>query len=178
MLKENHIACAQLVTTSIALVEHQTPLEAIPFLVGSYLGADLPDVDHPYNHLHQSLQRLHLCPDFKHRGITHTLWVVLILTGLTLWTAHISPIYISNFLFGLTLGYTIHLIIDDFSKQGIMWLYPLSKYHTTAHGYEYKKRKHYMPLYRTGGTFEFYVGLIVRLAWYYLSFKLYFMWLK
>ena len=54
---------------------------------------------------------------------------------------------------------------------------PLSKYQTTRNGYEYKKRKHFVPLYRTGGTFEFYVGLIARLAWYYLSFKLYLTWL-
>lgn len=177
MLKQNHIACAQLVTTGIALAEHQAPLVAIPFLVGSYLGADLPDIDHPYNHLHQTLTRIHLCLNFKHRGITHTLWMLLILSGLTWIATDCWPGYITNFLFGLTLGYAIHLVIDDFSKQGIMWLYPLSKYQTTRNGYEYKKRKYFIPLYRTGGTFEFYVGLIARLAWYYLSFKLYLMWL-
>src|SRR5690554_7007684 len=53
-----------------------------------------------------------------HRTFTHTLWAVLVLG--------ILSVFVDNgYLYMLTLGYTLHIVEDTFSRQGICWLYPL-----------------------------------------------------
>lgn len=80
------------------------------------LGTILPDIDSPNSTIGKYVKPIsELIP---HRTITHTLWAVLLLGGLTWW-------FESIYLLALTLGYTLHILEDSFSKQGIRWLYPI-----------------------------------------------------
>lgn len=186
MIRQNHIAVAQCTMTACVYAAHVKPLIAIPLLCGSYFGSDFPDIDHPKNHLNITLQRLHLgwlLPK-KHRGLYHTIWPVIALSFLTYFLfkhatsnfEHVCAI----FLFGFTFGYLIHLIIDNFSYQGVLWLYPFTHWQVsnTGHFYKARHRNRVIPwefskkgLYRTNGTFELYFGLFCRICWYLLTIK-------
>ena len=82
-------------------------------IVVSWLAAALPDMDN-------------YVPIFKHRGITHTIWVVGLLSLGTYYLA--SNIYLFSIALGFTLGYFSHLLADAYSIAGVAWLYPFTRY--------------------------------------------------
>lgn len=175
MLKQNHIAVTQCAATALALGGAVHLSETLPFLVGSYFGSDLPDVDHPQNHLHQTLRRLHLISDnLEHRTWTHTIYPIIPMVLIWIFCGfgkNVNLYPIANFALGLAFGYFMHLLIDDFSIQGVLWLYPFQQWTISKNGHPYKKRKRKMKLYHTGGQFEFYFGLIARILWYWMSIR-------
>lgn len=179
MLKQNHIAVTQCAATFLVLNDCIAYSEALPFLVGSYFGSDLPDVDHPNNHLHQTLRKLHLISDHtNHRGLTHTIYPVILFVIIWLGWLHSSNVFlipVANFFGGLAFGYFMHLLIDNFSIQGVLWFYPFQTWMISKNGHPYKYRKYKVPLYRTGGNFEFYFGLIARILWYIMSVRWFYM---
>lgn len=183
MIKPNHIALAQMVTTSGIVLCSPHPSVAIPILVGSYFGSDLPDIDHPKNRLNVQLDKMKLgfiTKFLRHRGITHTIWpVLLLLLCSTIFHTTKTPlntVMLANFFFGLAIGYLIHLLADDQSYQGVLWFYPFQHWNTNSNGHHYKKRKTYRHFYTVGGTGEAYFGLFCRIIWYSLSIYLYIKW--
>lgn len=124
--------------------------------LGLYLGAQLPDIDHPKTKINRLAGPLgKLLAKSGHRTYTHTIWAVLLLTtltGLIYW--HHGPHFIWMTLVGLTAGYFAHLLEDNLSIQGVLWFYPFQKFRYNQAGHPYKKRRKHWYYYRTGGTAE------------------------
>lgn len=108
------------------------------FLLNSGLlivGSLLPDIDHPNSYIGRRIPFLPTLINkiFGHRGMTHSLIVVLLLWLFVIF----YPV-----LFFLALGYTLHVIEDSFSKSRVAWLQPFSK------------QKFGIALYKTGSRIE------------------------
>lgn len=103
-----------------------------------YFGLLLPDIDKSTSTISKIL---HFHLPFLHRGITHTIyWVILnMLLGVLL-----NPM----FLF-LAQGYFVHLYYDSFSVAGVCWFYPFSRY--TVYRNTVMTRRRHMVLYSSDG---------------------------
>lgn len=66
-----------------------------------------------------------IAPWLKHRGLTHTIWVVP-LWGLIGYGVELQ-LHIAGLGFAAALGYLSHIIADMFTPAGVRWLYPLTK---------------------------------------------------
>lgn len=124
------------------------------------LGSLFPDIDTPTSTIGKYFPFVGSI--IGHRTVTHTIWAVLLLGGLT-W--YFSSIYLLAF----TVGYTLHIIEDSFSRQGIAWFYPVvGGYNTFGSGAVMKQgRKPGKFAYHTGGTGEevfFYASIVVNIA--------------
>ncbi|WP_213524787.1 metal-dependent hydrolase [Paenibacillus sp. J31TS4] len=66
-----------------------------------------------------------VAPWLKHRGMTHTLWALL------LWgfigRGMESELYVEGLALVATAGYVSHLLADTVTPSGVKWLYPLYK---------------------------------------------------
>lgn len=111
-----------------------------------YLGTLLPDIDSKDSMLGRFV---HL--PLEHRTWTHTLWFVILLTIL---------VYYVPIMWWLWWGYVLHLFWDSFSKAGICWLYPISRYKTYPGGAKVK-RGHNLKLYGTGDVSETVVTWVI-----------------
>ena len=149
MLKDTHKAFAtsfamaaitiQTATTLITKAE-QIALYEIPIILGvSYFIAPLPDLD-------IIVKKLGLPFKIKHRGVSHSIWPVLLMSFLTI----ISPKILFPIIYGFTLGYLSHLVGDAFSYQGIAWFYPFQQYETYGNKTWVKHRGPFIKLYRVG----------------------------
>lgn len=78
----------------------------------------LPDIDHRGSTLNRTLTITKVIPwFFKHRGIFHSAWPLLI--GATVLLFFVPVAGIAYFI-----GYTSHLLTDSLTKAGVNWLYP------------------------------------------------------
>lgn len=109
------------------------------------LGSLLPDIDSK-----KSMLGRYIYLPVKHRRITHTIWVVIVL-GVLSWRL---PVF-----WWLTWGYFLHIAWDWFSAGGIAWTWPIGRYIEYANGVSVKKGFR-LKLYRTEGVSEtiFLVG--------------------
>ena len=113
---------------------------------GFGFGSLLPDIDSEKSTLGRYVSAISYV--IPHRTITHTLWAVFGLSVLAYSTG-------SLFTLALTLGYTIHIIQDSFSKQGIAWFYPLlGAYDIYSGSTLMKKGRNTALSYNTGGLGE------------------------
>lgn len=144
MLGPTHRAFGVAAVTGIYTVIHPwLPPDNFPILgmqlglmqAGALFGSTLPDID----------QKL----GTTHRGITHTIWIVGLLSFFT--SRQTNP-YLFFLCLGVTLGYFSHLFGDAFSKAGIAWCYPLQRYEQYAGGAFHVKgfRGPFVPLYHVG----------------------------
>lgn len=118
-------------------VKHH-PLLSGCLLVGVALGSLLPDIDHPKSTISNLLPPLRW-PFIltRHRGITHSLAFLIgagVISLMICKTAHVG-LYGQYTAIGMWLGYFLHLVEDSFSKQGIAWLYPITKPSKNKFGY-------------------------------------------
>ena len=91
------------------------------------IGSVLPDIDLPHSLAGRFMPwgTLWLRPESRadalspiaHRGWTHTLWVLLVVSALTAW---VSPVFI-----WLLAGMITHDVLDAGSMAGWIWYYPL-----------------------------------------------------
>lgn len=112
------------------------------------IGSLLPDIDHAGSALGKSVPFVSKL--FKHRGITHSLLMLIICWFL------MSP-YIA-------VGVASHILLDMLTKQGVKLLWPLPisiKFFLIAN------------LIRTGGVFE---KLLFAAMWLFVLVRLGFMW--
>ena len=109
------------------------------FLVIFWLGCFLPDIDQPNSTFGQ-----HFYLPVKHRTWTHTIWAAALFLIPGIW---IPP------LFWLGYAYFLHLVVDAFSRGGVCFFYPISKYVDYPSGAHVKKH-HMFKLYKPGGTSE------------------------
>ena len=115
MLLKTHIA----ITIFGILVFLSSVNHKLAFVVVALIATFIPDVDSRYSNLGRKKINRVLQFFTKHRGITHS-FVFLILV--TLGILFFSPVVALGFF----LGYSLHLLADSFTKEGITPFYPIS----------------------------------------------------
>lgn len=114
----------------------------IVVLSAATFGALLPDVDHPNSVISKRLG-IPFYKLFRHRGITHSLlgWSLftfgMYMLGNCLfgYASFNQPLEHVSFClwFGLIIGYFLHLLEDSWSRAGIRWLAPFTKFDKWAY---------------------------------------------
>lgn len=89
--------------------------------VGYYIGVLLPDIDKDNSMISKMI---HFSIPVRHRGITHSLWA-LVLMAVPLF---FLPAAVSPFIFGILAGMMVHLLIDSISTAGWVPFYPLGRW--------------------------------------------------
>ncbi len=89
------------------------------FLIGTIIGTVIVDIDSKKSKTGKHIIFRPIQILTKHRGIFHTPFAAIILT-LIMTTINIE------FAFAFLIGYSGHLLLDSFTKQGIKLFYPLS----------------------------------------------------
>ncbi|MGX7328204.1 metal-dependent hydrolase [Enterococcus bulliens] len=152
MLYTNHL----LVSNAIALpIMAQTNTLNVTNVLLLNLGVLLPDIDEPHSVIGQRTLGLSnvIKAVFGHRGLTHTIFFPLALFFISaLITVKFDALTLS---YCLAFGATLHILEDSFSRNGVYWLKPLSKF------------KYHIPLYTTGGAVEKTLGVCAILFIYY-----------
>ncbi len=92
------------------------------------IGSLLPDLDYPYSFIGSMWPELSnfLFKRFGHRGLLHSVWIPLSL---------LIDLFVGNtyiLLFGLC--YTLHILLDMMTYQGVKLLYPFDYYFTILDG--------------------------------------------
>lgn len=124
------------------------------------IGTLLPDIDSKTSLLGRVI---HI--PVEHRTWTHTIWICAIL---------IAASFFVPFVWALTVGYILHIIIDSFSTGGICWFYPISQYRMLNNGGKIKK--HHKGIYRVGKTSEA-IFLLVLCAFFFGTSALMWAWM-
>lgn len=92
------------------------------FLLIVLISSVIPDIDHPYSKIGRKFGYASRIINFLfgHRKLLHSLFFVLILSFSVYW-------FLGKWWQPLFLGYTSHLVIDAFSKEGINFIYPINQ---------------------------------------------------
>ncbi|MBU0579838.1 MAG: metal-dependent hydrolase [Candidatus Margulisbacteria bacterium] len=133
MTYKTHVAFALLPAIIISQHLEASEAERIFFLLGTAIGALLPDLDEPGSYISK---RIPIIPSLlkimgvPHRGVTHWFFTSLFFLAamfLLVKTYFFDfPLY-SILLYGLAVGYFMHLAGDMMTKGGIdKFFYPLS----------------------------------------------------
>lgn len=109
------------------------------FVLLYLFGTLLPDIDSK-----SSLLGRHLHLPFEHRTWTHAIWFPIVFA---IGAFAFPPMW------GMVLGYVLHLFWDALSVGGVCWFYPISQYRSFGNGGKVKKN-HKLKLYRVGATSE------------------------
>ena len=111
------------ITTFILLSPVFSGGNEILFLVFVLLGSVLPDIDDGNSKIKKASGVLGSIVSFmfKHRGIFHSLIMVIVLFI-------VMSFWISYYAIGLTIGYLSHLLSDALTPMGIQFLYPFSSF--------------------------------------------------
>ncbi len=166
MLAKTHIMSTMLTG---GIVSFAVPTESLNyFLAVLFIGSIFPDIDENGSYIGRRMifVSLVLSLFIKHRGITHTILILLVyaLIGIAL-HAHYMYGWISWTTAGFILGNAIHIIGDMMTRSGVAILYPF-----------YTGSLHLMPRplrLRTGRIIEKAIvlplfSLLMGLTYYYL----------
>ncbi len=138
MTGKTHAAVGVATTAAILMLNPQGfelwDMHIIPAisLVTAATGSYLPDID-----IHQSTmgqRHKFISKRLKHRGFTHTLVIPILLLALMQFITFLLPgailgDIINSLLFGLDLGWVLHIFADLFNRKGVPLFYPVSKAH-------------------------------------------------
>ena len=94
-------------------------------ILAAFPGSLLPDIDISQSKM--GSKHPWLSKHLKHRGITHTLLLPLLVVGLFI-LARTIPI-LPSLLFGFEIGYVAHIVADLFNKKGVPLLWPFTSAH-------------------------------------------------
>lgn len=84
-------------------------------------GGLLPDLDHPQSRVSRAIPLIRLLTFWiPHRTLTHSVWAVLLL---------LLPALVHPVLLYLWAGYTLHILCDMATFNGVPVLYPVLKVH-------------------------------------------------
>jgi len=119
MLFKTHIAFGFLI--ALLALKFLNPQNQLLFAFILLLGAAFPDIDHPKSRLGQMAYPFSLF--FEHRGFFHSFFGIALFTFIS-YIISGSMIYSIAFL----LGYASHILVDSFTKEGIMPIHPLSHF--------------------------------------------------
>lgn len=129
-MRRTHAAMGMALGFGLAASQRDPLLSGILLALVTETAALLPDLD----------IRLHL----KHRGITHSLLALILITGLVWVLDHTRALPVA-------LGYGSHLLLDALTVWGVPILYPL-------------KKRYRLARIRTGGRFDYLVGAVALCA--------------
>lgn len=154
---------------ALANVSMVHTIAAFLLIIGAIFGASYPDIDRNL--------------PIRHRGFTHTIWMLLILIGIYKWIemsnfggVQFNHAIVLPFLFGFVAGYISHLVADAFSTSGIAWFYPLQTYKDYGGGASVVKGNRFIfqPIYKVGQKF---IGIPGNWIWNVVALVLSIMWL-
>jgi len=132
MLIRTHLAITLLfVLALLSRVEHQ-----IIFVIVALVATFIPDIDSRYSTIGKN--KINRIFQFftKHRGIIHSFTFLFLLTLIFLF-------FVPVIAFPFFLGYSLHLLADSFTIEGIQPFYPIK---AKSHG-----------VLETGGRTEFFI---------------------
>ena len=185
MLKSTHIHTSLAIVGAGLLIQGTliNPTDAqilqpafdIPLLVGTFAGAIIPDIDHKSTAINRSLGNFgkKLADIIGHRTWTHTLWAILLWFFIAIMISKYTTLFglytpkmitqnpIIAMVWGIAIGNLLHILEDNCSLQGVLFLYPFTSYETSKKGNPYKKRKWSNARYRTGSGAENAINIIV-----------------
>jgi inner membrane protein len=119
MQGQTHLVGGLTIVGATALIPPITMLALNPASVaGVALGTLMPDIDHPHSTISHVLPFGGL--GLQHRTWTHSLLLLLVLSGLALFLGR-------TFAVAFFVGYLSHLLLDMLNPTGIPWLYPFNK---------------------------------------------------
>jgi len=101
-------------------IQYLHPKNQILFLVLVLVGSLLPDIDHPKSTLGKRFKIFGWL--FEHRGFWHSINALAIFAFISFLLFQTSAYF-----YALPIGYVSHLVTDMITKEGVMWLHPLSK---------------------------------------------------
>ena len=171
MLGKSHLIVSEaiIVGACLAAPEAVMPVDhSVMLAVGGIAGALAPDLDKEHTLAAECMPKVsRIVAKFGHRKGTHTIWALILLGIIPAFATLLaagwkgSPIacwFLTMFallLDGFWFGYLLHLLEDNMSVQGVMFLYPLTHYAVSERtGHEYKARRYSRFRYHTGGSAE------------------------
>lgn len=129
MTYRTHVATTTAVALPVLIIGH---ILNVFILVGVIIGSMLPDIDKKGSHISKFVPILPgiLEKKYGHRGAVHSLAATGIIGLITIILAFLSVLGIINtyipaiVLFGITIGFFLHLCEDGLSVSGIKWFAP------------------------------------------------------
>ncbi|MCC5912519.1 MAG: metal-dependent hydrolase [Clostridiaceae bacterium] len=101
----------------IRITKMSLEINTFLFIGGVLIGSLLPDVDHKNARIGRFIP---LWRFLKHRTLTHSIWIVLLMVLIT---------KVQNYIgYGLFVGVTTHILADLFSMSGCCFFFPLLKH--------------------------------------------------
>lgn len=102
-------------------------------IAGASFGSLLPDIDHPKSKISKKAQTPAKLLSFAvgHRGWTHTLLVFFFISALLFWTVNqigTATVLLNYLVFGFSIGYASHLLLDALTVSGIPVFKPFSEH--------------------------------------------------
>lgn len=184
MLRPTHIHTSLAVVSGALLATYTVdpanynivmPAFDLPLLVGVTFGATIPDIDHDKSKINRVFGNIgkKLAHTLGHRTWTHTLWAIIIWFLIAYFVSlkpHMFGLFTQNMptqnpicamVWGVAWGNLLHILEDNFSLQGVLFLYPFTKFKTSQNGGSYKNRKWSNARYRTGSGAENAINLIM-----------------
>lgn len=142
------------------------------FLAGYYIGLLLPDIDKQNSTI---AKKLHICLAVNHRGITHSVWALVIVFSAGFLVPAAAPLFRGTFL-----GMLVHDLADAPSQAGWVPLYPLGRWRV-YNGTVMTRRRGHIVLYSSSrpGSEAVANGMLIVLSacgmgfWAYMAY-----WLK
>ena len=100
-------------------------------------GTLLPDIDHPGSYMGKRNKFISKVANktLGHRGGTHSLLFAVLVYAFFVWIRNLNFAQSAYFVpFWILCGYLMHLSEDSFSKDGVNWLWPLTKHKAKSGG--------------------------------------------
>ena len=123
------------------------PVCAAIAVISFLLGICLPDIDTEKS-LISKIIKIPIHKLIEHRTWTHTMWGII-----ALFTAGLLFYDKLWFLNWIAYGCFMHILCDSWSRAGICWFYPISKYKSFPGGAKIKDG-HFIYMYKTGEKSE------------------------
>ena len=138
---QTHIAAGMAAAGAICQIAEPTSIRCCTLILGTVIGSLLPDIDCSESKIATSTATTScisvlLEDGLGHRGIIHTPFTALLLSGTLLYwySLHLNDGWSIGIAFlgaGIVLGFLIHLLLDMFTPYGIMLMYPFTKKRVT-----------------------------------------------
>mgnify|MGYP001569752552 CR=1 FL=1 len=93
---------------------------AISFVIVVLIASVIPDIDSAFSKVGRNVPAKVVQVFTKHRGMMHSLTICFLLSL-------ILAVFVPVLAFGFFLGYSLHLLADCFTKQGVIVFWPYSR---------------------------------------------------
>lgn len=131
MMATTHLAFG--VTTILGLSKFDLIDNSLPLLAAAALGSLLPDIDHPGSVVGRRVKLVSVPVSmiFGHRGITHSLIAIVIMSVTIIWQVGSQP-----WIVALAIGYLTHLVGDWLTPSGVPFMWPSRRKFASPIGFQ------------------------------------------